>query len=58
VLLCSGLSAFGQSTADSLRNINLDPVLVVAQPIDKAYEVLREAGRRNAPLPSFQCSTS
>lgn len=58
VLLCSSLAAFGQSEADSLRNVNLDAVLVVAEPIDKAYEVLREAGRRHTPLPSFQCSTA
>lgn len=60
VVLLAGLlgSARGQSTQDSLRNVNLDAVLVVAQPVNKAYEILRETGRRAAPLPSFQCSTA
>ena len=50
--------AWGQTPGDSLRKIDLESVLIVAQPIDKAYEVLREAGRRNRPLPSFSCSTA
>ena len=50
--------AWGQTPSDSLRKIDLESVLIVAQPIDKAYEVLREAGRRNRPLPSFSCSTA
>lgn len=58
LLLIQAGSAWGQVRSDSLRNIDLDAVLVVAEPIDKAYEVLREAGRRNQPLPSFQCSTA
>lgn len=58
VLLGQTVCALGQTGADSLRNVDLDAVLVVAEPIDKAYEVLREAGRRNQPLPSFQCSTA
>lgn len=58
LLLIQAGSAWGQVRSDSLRNIDLDAVLVVAEPIDKAYEVLREAGRRNQTLPSFQCSTA
>ncbi|MEY4887570.1 MAG: hypothetical protein RL767_1041, partial [Bacteroidota bacterium] len=50
--------AWGQTPGDSLRKIDLESVLIVAQPIDKAYDVLREAGRRNRPLPSFSCSTA
>lgn len=58
ILLGQSWCALGQTGADSLRNVDLEAVLVVAEPIDKAYEVLREAGRRNQPLPSFQCSTA
>lgn len=58
ILLGQAWCALGQTGADSLRNVDLEAVLVVAEPIDKAYEVLREAGRRNQPLPSFQCSTA
>jgi len=58
ILLALGPLAFGQHTSDSTRHVRLDDILVVAEPVDMAYDVLREAGRRAKALPSFQCSTA
>jgi len=58
ILLALGPLAFGQHTSDSTRHVRLDDILVVAEPVDMAYDVLREAGRRAPGLPSFQCSTA
>ncbi|MEN9833233.1 MAG: hypothetical protein RL753_387, partial [Bacteroidota bacterium] len=58
LLLAIGPLAQGQVVGDSTRHVRLDDILVVAEPVDMAYDVLREAGRRAAGLPSFQCSTA
>ena len=58
ILLAIGPLAFGQHSGDSTRHVRLDDILVVAEPVDMAYDVLREAGRRASGLPSFQCSTA
>ncbi|MGA1364877.1 MAG: DUF5686 family protein, partial [Schleiferiaceae bacterium] len=59
LLLGVGISAAtAQPVGDSTRHVRLDDILVVAEPVDMAYDVLREAGRRAKALPSFQCSTA
>ncbi|MDP4729848.1 MAG: hypothetical protein NWS09_04045, partial [Schleiferiaceae bacterium] len=58
ILLAIGPLAYGQNSGDSTRHVRLDDILVVAEPVDMAYDVLREAGRRAKGLPSFQCSTA